>query len=161
MPNEPEESGCFQRQVSLKGVLGGGNHRRMVLHLDLETHTSLKQIRGFLTGNSEGAALVPERKQSYAHIGRVLQWFSCSRLGKPDQGLLRRYLVRTTGLLRAQLGLLVARYLAEGQLGGGRWGAGKPLRLKYRREGVLLLAVTDELRGRLSSPTTLAICKRA
>ena len=60
------------------------------------------------------AVVISERNQVYAHIGRVLRRFSIWRLGKPDKGLLRHDLERTTGLSRAQLRRLVARYLAEG-----------------------------------------------
>ncbi len=131
------------------------------MHLDLEAHSSLDDVRAFLAGNPEGTALVPERKQAYAHIGRVLRRFSYWRLGKPDKGLLRSYLARTTGLSRAQLARLIARYLAEGELADRRRGAAKPFRRKYERADVVLLAETDELHGTLSGPATLALLKRA
>ena len=131
------------------------------MHLDLETHSTLDDVRGFLAGNPEGTALVPERKQAYAQIGRVLRRFSYWRLGKADKGLLRCYLARTTGLSRAQLARLIARYLAEGELADRRQVAAKPFRRKYERVDILLLAETDELHGRLSGPATLAILKRA
>ena len=131
------------------------------MHLDLETHTTLDDVRGFLAGNPERTALLPERKQAYAHIGRVLRRFSYWRLGKADKGLLRCYLTRTTGLSRAQLARLIARYLAEGELTDRRRGAAKPFRRIYERADILLLAETDELHGRLSGPATLAIFRRA
>ena len=133
----------------------------MVLHLDLETHTTREDIRGFLEGTAEGAVLVPGRKEAYEHIGRVLRRFSYWRLGKADKGLLRRYLARTTGLSRAQLARLIARYRAAGKLTDRRRGAAKPFRRKYGREDILLLAETDELHGTLSGPTTLVLLKRA
>ena len=133
----------------------------MVLHLDLDTHRTREDILGFLEGTAEGNVLIPDREEAYEHIGRVLRRFSYWRLGKPDKGLVKRYLERTTGLSRAQLPRLVKRYLATGELGGGRRGAGRRFPRKYRPEDIELLAETDELHGTLSGPATLAICKRA
>ena len=58
----------------------------MVLHLDLETHTTREDILGFLEGNAEGTVLVPDRKEAYEHIARVLRRFSYWRLGKRTRG---------------------------------------------------------------------------
>ena len=133
----------------------------MMLHLDLETHMTQDDILGFLKGNAEGTVLVPDRKEAYEHVTRVLRRFSYWRLGKPDKGLLLRYLRRTTGLSRAQLTRLVGRYLAAGGLGDGRRGAGKRFRCRYGPEDILLLAETDELHGTLSGSATLVLLKRA
>ena len=43
------------------------------MQLDLDTHLSLDAVRQFLDSTPLGAALVPDRKQAYAHIGRVLR----------------------------------------------------------------------------------------
>ena len=131
------------------------------MHIELETHTRLEDLRSFLAGNAEGAVLVPDRKQAYEHIARVLRRFSYWKLGKADKGLLRRYLAHTTGLSRAQLARLIRRYLADGELGDRRERAARPFRRKYTRADILLLAATDELHGRLSGPATLALLKRA
>ena len=130
------------------------------MHIELETHMTLDDLRGFLEGNAEGAVLVPDRKQAYEHIGQVLQRFSYWCLGKADKGLLRRYLARTTGISRAQLARLIARYIADGKLVDRRKGAAKPRRRKYGRADILLLAETDELHGTLSGPATLEILRR-
>ena len=131
------------------------------MHIELETHTRLEELRSFLAGNAEGAVLVPARKQACEHIARVLLRFSYWKLGKADKGLLRRYLARTTGLSRAQLARLIRRYLADGELRDRRGRAARPFRRKYTRADILLLAATDELHGRLSGPATLALLKRA
>ena len=131
------------------------------MHLDLETHTSLADLRGFLAGNPDDSVQLAEREQAYAHIGKVLRRFSYWRLGRADKGLLQRYLGRTTSLSRAQLKRLIARYLAEGELRDRRRGAAKPFRRKYARADILLLAETDELHGTLSGPATLALFQRA
>ena len=94
------------------------------MHIELETHTRLEDLRSVLAGNAAGAVLVPDRKQAYEHIGRVLRRFSYWKLGKVDKGLLRRYLARTTGLSRAQLARLIRRYLKDGELLGRRGRSG-------------------------------------
>ena len=88
----------------------------MVLHIELDSHPSLEDLRGFLAGNPQGTVLGPGRKQAYEHIGWVLLRFSYWKLGKADKGLLRRYLARTPGLSRAQLTGLIRRYLADREL---------------------------------------------
>lgn len=131
------------------------------MHLDLETHKSLDDVRQFLASTAPGAALALERKQAYEHLGRVLRRFAYWKLAKADKGLLRGYLERTTGLSQSQLTRLIQRYLAEGQLADRRQGAAKPFRRKYTAADVELLAETDELHGTLSGPATLTLFQRA
>lgn len=82
-------------------------------------------------------------------------------LAKPDKGLLRCYLERTTGLSQSQLTRLIQRYLAAGRLEDRRQGAAKPFRCKYTQADIELLAETDELHGSLSGPATLVLLERA
>ena len=131
------------------------------MHLDLDTHLSLDAVRQFLDGTPSESALVPERKQAYAHIERVLRRFAYWKLAKPDKGLLRCYLERTTGLSQSQLTRLIQRYLAAGRLEDRRQGAAKPFRCKYTQADIELLAETDELHGSLSGPATLVLLERA
>ena len=65
---------------------------------ELESHTSLEDLQGFLAGNSQGTVLVPDREQAYEHIGRVLRRFSYWTLGKAEKGLSGRYLARTLNM---------------------------------------------------------------
>ena len=145
MPNEPEARGCFQRQVSLKGVLAGvwessedGFASRLGDPHELGADPGISGWQRGRGGAGSGAQAGPCVHRPGAATVFVLAAGQAG-LGK--------------GLLQ--------RYLAEGQLGDGRRGAGRPFRHKYRREDILLLAATDELHGRLSGLATLAICKRA
>ena len=63
----------------------------MILRLDLETHKTLAEVRQFLE------APPPE---AYAHVERTLRRFSYWTAHKPERGLLRAYLQRTTGWSR-------------------------------------------------------------
>ncbi len=94
----------------------------MILHLELESHKTLDQVRGILVGNAKGEVLVPDRKEAYEDIGRVLRRFSDWKLGKADKSL-----QRTTDVSRAQLARLVSRYLADGKLRDRRRGGGEPV----------------------------------
>ena len=131
------------------------------MQLDLESHKSLEDLRGFLAGSRDESVLEPGRKAAYAQIGKVLRRFSYWKLGRADKGLVRRYLQRTTGLSRAQLTRLVGRYLREGELRDRRKGAARPFRRKYRRTDILLLAEVDALHGTLSGPATRKLGERA
>ncbi len=131
------------------------------MHLELETHRTLEQVRLFVEGSAGTAALAPQREAAYRHIGSVLARFGYWRLGKAERGLLRRYLQRTTGLSRAQLARLIARYLAQGELRDRRQRPAKPFVRRYTREDIVLLAETDEVHGRLSGPATRKLCERA
>ena len=48
--------------------------------------------------------------QRYQHISAVLARFDYSRFSKPERGVVRAYLVRTSGYSRAQLIPLLARW---------------------------------------------------
>ena len=133
----------------------------MILHLDLETHRTLDDVRRFLEADPAESALLPGRSEAYEHLARVMRRFSYWRLGKPDKGLLRRYLQVTTGLSRAQLARLIGRYLRDGEVRDRRRGGPQNFQRRYEREDVLLLAETDELHSTLSGPATLELFKRA
>ena len=132
----------------------------MIVQLDLETHKTLDDVREFLAGTAQAATLAPSQKQAYAHLERVLRRFGYWRLGKPDKGLLRRYLDRSTGLSPAQLTRLIRCYCREGAVSDRRGGPSRPFATKYTREDVLLLAETDALHRSPSGPATRAILKR-
>jgi transposase InsO family protein len=123
---------------------------------------SVAQLRRFLEGSTE-VQFQPcgEDAQRYAFIGSVLKRVDYARLGRADKGVVRAYLLRTSGYSRAQLTRLLRRARR-----------GKALHKRYRRpakgfarrfiaEDVALLATTDALHGTLSGPATKKIMQRA
>ncbi len=48
----------------------------MIFGLALVTHTPLDDVRPFLSGNPTETALLPDRTEACAHLGRILRWFS-------------------------------------------------------------------------------------
>src|SRR5450759_169828 len=128
------------------------DHRR---HGDQYELNTVAQLRAFLEGTLE-VKFQPIRNdvERYGFIAAVLGRFAYRQLGKPDKGVVMRYLARITEYSRAQLKRLVSRHLK-----------GEPLAKRYRAPAagfarkftvadVKLLAQTDALHNTLSGPAT-------
>lgn len=121
---------------------------------------SLEQIRAFLEGSGEVGFQCRDQEQVYGWVNRTLRQQRYQELKRSSRGLVRRYLVKLTGLSRAQITRLITMYLA-----------GDPVQLKayrrrrfperYTREYVMLLAFVDEAHQTLSGPATRKILERA
>ncbi len=72
---------------------------------------SLPEIHAFVTGIAPLSPQPCPRALVYAGVEEVLERCHYSRLGKADKGLLRHYLECLSGLSRAQIGRLIARWL--------------------------------------------------
>ena len=82
----------------------------MVIDMNDAKLKTLAQVKAFL----EGSAVVDFQSAGddlarYAHISSVLGRFGYGGLKRTDKGLVRRYLMHTTGYSRAQLARLVKR----------------------------------------------------
>ncbi len=85
-----------------------------------------------------------------------------SRLKKPDKGLVRRFLIKVSGLSRQQLTRLIAQYRRQGRLEDHRKKPpAKPFAKRYTPDDILALAELDALHGTLSGPATKKLCERA
>ncbi|MDE0152242.1 MAG: hypothetical protein OXN23_00035 [Gammaproteobacteria bacterium] len=73
---------------------------------------------------------------------------------------LKAYLGKATGLSRAQLTRLIARWRESGTIRDRRGTPGKPYPRHYTPEDVLLLAETDRLHETLSGPAIRHVCRR-
>jgi len=82
-----------------------------------------------------------------------------TRQARRERGLLRRYIAKMTGLSRAQVTRLLARYMATGQV---RVKSGRRHRFpqRYTRADIELLAKVDEAHEGLSGPATRRILQR-
>jgi hypothetical protein len=134
----------------------------MVIEMNETKLESIAQLRSFLQGSAE-VQFQPcgEDAERYAFISAVLKRLDYARLGRADKGVVRAYLLRTSGYSRAQLTRLLHRARR-----------GKALHKRYRRpaqgfarrfnaEDIALLATTDALHGTLSGPATKKIMQRA
>src|SRR3974390_1908392 len=77
---------------------------------------TLDRIGVFLQASEEIRFASENRQQAYAWIEQVLRQQQYAQQGRKARGLLRRYLEKMTGLSRAQVTRLIARYQANGEL---------------------------------------------
>jgi transposase InsO family protein len=120
---------------------------------------NLEQMEAFLRA-SEGIRFEGESaKQVYPWMERVLCQQQYHQQGRGARGLVRRYLAKMTGLSRAQVTRLIARYGHCGKI------EVLPYRRhrfpqRYTRADVELLALVDEAHENLSGPATRRILER-
>ena len=120
---------------------------------------SLKQIEDFLA-SSEAIDFAGEKpKQVYRWIEHVLRHQQYGQQGRRPRGLLRRYIVKMTGLSRAQVTRLIRRYLERGEIIGLDYQRHR-FAQRYTRADIELLAGVDEAHENLSGPATRHILQR-
>ena len=96
------------------------------MRLDTHRLQTLDQVREFLAG-SEGIDLQPQsRADACAFVARTLQRFDYALRGKTDKGLLRRFLVKATGLSRAQITRLLRQHRTTGGITDRRGAPNRP-----------------------------------
>jgi len=120
---------------------------------------SLEQIQAFLNASQEIRFEGEAQKQIYHWIEQVLGRQEYHQQSRPARGLLRSYLTKMTGLSRAQVTRLIARYRRSGSLQPA------PYRRhcfpqRYTRADVELLATVDAAHENLSGPATHRILER-
>jgi transposase InsO family protein len=120
---------------------------------------SLDAILRFVEA-SEGISFESEnRQQLYGWVERVLRQQAYQQQGRGARGLLRRYIEKMTGLSRAQVTRLIARYAASGRVKATVYRRrGFPQR--YTQADIELLASVDEAHETLSGPATRHILER-
>ena len=118
-----------------------------------------EQIQQFLNSSEEIGFKGKGREQIYAWVARTLrqQRFSCQ--DRPAKGLLRRYLMKMTGLSRAQITRLISQYRQGGDLQPACYRRHRFAR-NYTAADVALLAAVDEAHDTLSGPATRKILER-
>jgi len=100
-----------------------------------------------------------DRRQLYDWVEQVLLGRQYGQLGKPARGLVRRYIEKMTGLSRAQVTRLIARYTASGRVQMTVYRRQRFTQL-YTRADIELLASVDEAHETLSGPATRRILER-
>ena len=120
---------------------------------------SLEAIYLFVAGSEEIRFEAQDRQQLYGWLERVLVEHEYAQQGKAARGLLRRYLAKMSGLSRAQVTRLIARYTASGRVRVTVYRRRRfpPL---YTRADIELLASVDEAHETLSGPATRRILER-
>ncbi len=120
---------------------------------------SLEAMGRFVGASEEILFEAHNRQQLYGWVERVLVEQEYARQGKAARGLLRRYVERMSGLSRAQVTRLIARYAASGRVEETVYRRRRFPR-RYTRADIELLAAVDEAHETLSGPATRRILER-
>lgn len=120
---------------------------------------SLERIAAFLQASEEIHFLGENRQQVYAWIEQVLRQQQYVQQGRKARGLVRRYVEKMTGLSRAQVTRLIARYQASSTVQVASYRRHR-FAQRYTRADIELLAAVDEAHGTLSGPATRRILER-
>ena len=120
---------------------------------------SLEQIQAFLNASQEIRFEGEAQQQIYPWIEQVLGRQEYHQQSRPARGLLRSYLMKMTGLSRAQVTRLIARYRKSGSLQPAPYRRHR-FPQRYTRADLELLATVDTAHENLSGPATRRILER-
>jgi transposase InsO family protein len=129
------------------------------IRMDDAEKLSLESIGLFVAASEEIGFEAEDRQQRYSWVEGVLVGQQYAQQGKVARGLLRRYIVKMTGLSRAQVTRLIARYTASGRVQMTVYRRRRFSQL-YTRADIELLASVDEAHETLSGPATRRILER-
>ena len=114
---------------------------------------SLEQMQAFLSGSGEVRFAGQRRGEIYGWVERTLVDHQYASGGRAAKGLVRRYLGKLTGLSRAQMTRLIARYVKTGRVKEPVYQRSK-FAARYTSSDLTLLAYVDKAHGNLSGPAT-------
>jgi transposase InsO family protein len=120
---------------------------------------SLEAIGRFVEASEEIRFESENRQQLYGWVQQVLVQQEYAGLGKVARGLVRRYIEKMTGMSRAQVTRLIARYTATGRVEATVYRR-RRFPQSYTRADIELLASVDEAHETLSGPATRRILER-
>ena len=120
---------------------------------------NLEQIAAFLQASEDIRFEGETQAQVYAWIERLLRQQQYAQQGRQARGLLRRYVAKMTGLSRAQVTRLIARYRSQGEIQPVAYQRHR-FAQRYSRADIELLAAVDEAHENLSGPATRRILQR-
>jgi hypothetical protein len=119
----------------------------------------LEAIGRFVAASEEIRFEAEDRQQLYGWVEQVLVGQQYAQQGKAARGVVRRYIEKMTGLSRAQVTRLIARYTASGRVQVTVYRRRRFTQL-YTRADIELLASVDEAHETLSGPATRRILER-
>jgi transposase InsO family protein len=120
---------------------------------------NLEQMESFLRASEAMRFEGETRQQVYPWMERVLCQQQYHQQGRAARGLVRRYVGKMTGLSRAQVTRLIARYGRCGRIEVAPYRRHR-FPQRYTRADVELLALVDEAHENLSGPATRRILQR-
>src|SRR5260370_29935375 len=120
---------------------------------------TLDQIREFVEGSRTIGFTAPMREAVYEFIERVLKSQQYRRLSRGQKGIVRRFLVKMTGLSRAELTRWIGRWMKT--RGVQRKPVCRPsFPRRYTAADIALLAGVDAAHEDLSGPAVRRVVKR-
>lgn len=120
---------------------------------------TLDQISEFVEGSRAIGFSAPKREAVYEFIERVLKSQKYRRLGRGQKGVVRRFLVKMTGLSRAQLTRWIGRWMKTRLV--KRKPASRPsFPRRYTAADIALLAGVDAAHEELSGPAIRRVMQR-
>ena len=75
----------------------------MIVTLHTQGLQTLAQVRAFVSGNEPISFTLEDRRAAYGWMADTLRQFGYARCKRSDKGVLRQYLLKVTGLSRAQV----------------------------------------------------------
>src|SRR5260370_23004279 len=120
---------------------------------------SLEQIRTFLQASQEVRFEATRRQEIYEWVTRTICYQEYWKQKRRTKGLLRQYIATMTGLSRAQVTRLIARYKDYGQVQERGYRRNR-FATHYTAADIYLLGTVDEAHGTLSGPATQKILYR-
>jgi transposase InsO family protein len=133
----------------------------MIVTLHTQGLQTLAQVRAFVAGNEAISFTLTDRLAAYVWMADTLMLFNYAHCARADKGVLRQYLLKVTGLSRAQVARCIKQYTDVGYIKDRRHAPAVPFVRRYTTEDIRLLAETDALHGTLSGTTTRKLCERA
>jgi len=133
----------------------------MTLNMTDSCVVSIAQIKEFLKVNNAINFTSTSRKEKYKWMNDVLNKFGYVRLkSKKDKGLIKKYILKMTGISPRQLKRLVTKKRISGVIVlSSNWGKKNQFPTVYGPADILLLAETDNLHQRLNANATKNILK--
>ena len=121
---------------------------------------NIEQMSSFLVASSELEMAVASRDEARQIVTQVLSAQQYWSLRKKAKGIVRQYLMRTTGYGRAQITRWIEEYRQHGELGSRRRG-GRRFPTRYTNRDIELLAAMDSAHLGLSGPAVGRLLYRA
>lgn len=133
----------------------------MIVTLHTQELQTLTQVQAFVSGNEATSFTLTDRLTAYGWMTDTLKQFHYGHCTRTDKGVLRRYLLKVTGLSRAQVARCITQFTEGGPIKDRRHAPAVPFVRRYTVEDIRLLAEMDALHGTLSGTTTRKLCERA
>ena len=120
---------------------------------------NLEQIRAFLQATQEVRFEATRRQEIYEWVTRTICYQEYWKQKRTIKGLLRQYITAMTGLSRAQVTRLIARYKDYGHVQERSYRRNRFAKY-YTAADIDVLGTVDEAHGTLSGPATQKILYR-